>query len=158
MIDCDAPFGGAHAMNVTSPAVRDLARRLLAYETARAPAPDGRPDAAVRVLEELRARLAKLMGVVGFSSLLSRSLALAKAEDSSLESVQVRLDGTLEGFGPAGQGEASEAGGSRGVVLVAHLLGLLVTFIGAPLTLRLLRDAWPEASIDQIDLKSEENA
>ena len=32
-----------------------------------------------------------------------------------------------------------------GVVLVAHLLGLLATFIGESLTLRLARDAWPDA-------------
>jgi hypothetical protein len=30
---------------------------------------------------------------------------------------------------------------------VAQLLGLLVTFIGEPLTLRLVRDAWPDAPI-----------
>ena len=32
-------------------------------------------------------------------------------------------------------------------MVVAHLLGLLVTFIGEPLTLRLVRDAWPDASV-----------
>lgn len=142
-------------MSTASPAVRDLARRLLAYEAARAPGPDGRPDAAVRVLEELRVRLSKLMGVIGFSSLLSRALALAKADVPSLEAVQVRGDGSLEGFDPARQDEASECA-NQDLVLVAHLLGLLVTFIGTPLTLRLLRDAWPEAPIDEIDLNSQE--
>jgi hypothetical protein len=143
-------------MSTASPAIRDLVRRLLAYDTAHAHRPDGQVNDAVRVLEELRVRLSKLMGVVGFSSLLSRSLALAKAEVSSLEAVQVRADGTLEGFNEDGQHQDAETAANRGVVLVAHLLGLLVTFIGAPLTLRLLRDAWPEAPIDEIDLKSEE--
>jgi hypothetical protein len=156
MIDGDAPIGGAPAMSTASPAVRDLARRLLAHEAARAHAPDGRVEAAGRVLEELRVRLSKLMGVVGFSTLLSRAVALAKAEAPSLESVQVRTDGTLEDFGPAGQDEAPGTRASRGVVLIAHLLELLVTFIGAPLTLRLLRDAFPEAQADEIDLRNEE--
>ena len=95
------------------------------------------------------------MGVIGFSSLLSRALALAKADVPSLEAVQVRGDGSLEGFDPARQDEASECA-NQDLVLVAQLLGLLVTFIGTPLTLRLLRDAWPEAPIDEIDLKSQE--
>ena len=32
-------------------------------------------------------------------------------------------------------------------VLVAQLIGLLVTFIGEALTLHLLHEAWPEASL-----------
>ncbi len=35
------------------------------------------------------------------------------------------------------------------VAITAHLLGLLVTFIGEPLTLRLVREAWPDASLDE---------
>ena len=142
-------------MSTASPAIRDLARRLFAHEAARAHRPEGAND-VVRVCEELRVRLSKLMGTVGFTSLLSRALALAKAEAPSLEAVRVRADGTLEGFEQDGQYQDAEPAATRSVVLVAHLLGLLVTFIGAPLTLRLLRDAWPEAPIDEIDLKSEE--
>jgi hypothetical protein len=43
-----------------------------------------------------------------------------------------------------------------GTVLVAHLLELLVTFIGAPLTLNLVRDKWPDASMGGADLRTEE--
>lgn len=142
-------------MSTASPATRELARRLFAHEAARARRPAGARDAA-RVCEELHARLSKLMGAAGFASLLSRALALAKAEAPSLEAVRVRADGTLEGFDQDGQDEDAEAAANRGVVLVANLLGLLVTFIGAPLTVRLLRDAWPEAPIEEIDLTNEE--
>ena len=31
----------------------------------------------------------------------------------------------------------------------AHLLGLLVTFIGASLTVRLVGEAWPDALLDE---------
>ena len=41
------------------------------------------------------------------------------------------------------------AGGEAAVAITAHLLGLLVTFIGEPLTLRLVREAWPDASLDE---------
>ncbi len=34
---------------------------------------------------------------------------------------------------------------------MAHLVGLLVTFIGEPLTLTLVRDAWPGATLTGID-------
>ena len=32
--------------------------------------------------------------------------------------------------------------------LAAHLLGLLVTFIGESLALRVVREGWPDASFD----------
>jgi hypothetical protein len=35
------------------------------------------------------------------------------------------------------------------VVLVAQLLGLLVTFIGEDLTLGLVREIWPKLSLDK---------
>ena len=41
-------------------------------------------------------------------------------------------------------------------MIVAQLLGLLVTFIGEPLTLRLVRDAWPNASVAGLDTGSDE--
>jgi len=39
---------------------------------------------------------------------------------------------------------------------VGHLLGLLATFIGESLTLRLACEAWPEALIDIVDSKEKE--
>ena len=81
---------------------------------------------------------------------------MAKAEVPSLAAVQVRADGLLEGLDGAGHDQDAGAGGEGGVVVVAQLLGLLVTFIGEPLTLRLVRDAWPEASVTGADVKSGE--
>jgi hypothetical protein len=43
-----------------------------------------------------------------------------------------------------------------GEVLVAELLGLLVTFIGEGLTLSLVREAWPGVSIEISPLRTEE--
>jgi hypothetical protein len=34
--------------------------------------------------------------------------------------------------------------------MTAHLLGLLMTFIGGPLALRLIRDAFPDASVQAL--------
>jgi hypothetical protein len=134
-------------MSTAPPAIRDFARRLIALEAARdEPSVVGARE-TVRVCEKLRRPLARLAGVAGFRSLMSRALALAKAEVSSLAAVQVRADGSLEGLDDAGPDRDAGAGGEAGVVVVAQLLGLLVTFIGEPLTLRLVRDAWPDAPI-----------
>jgi hypothetical protein len=70
--------------------------------------------------------------------------------------VMVREDGSLEGLEGIAQSQEAGAAEEAGLVLVAHLLELLVTFIGEPLTLRLVRDKWPDASMDRADLRTEE--
>jgi len=140
-------------MNTTKPAIQDLAQRLIALEAARDPS-DGLVGGAVRACEKLRVPLVKLVGVAGFRSLLSRALAIARAEVPSLDEVQVRPDGSLEGLDRLGRIYAAEAG----VGVVAQLLGLLVTFIGELLTLRLVSDVWPDASVAGIDPGSGEGS
>lgn len=143
-------------MSTASPEIQDLARRLLAFEATHANSSDAGIGTAMQVIQELRTHLMRLTGVDGFRSLLSRALTLAKAEVPALNMVHVRLDGSLEGFDGIEQSQEARAAGQAGIVLVAHLLDLLVTFIGAPLTLRLVRDKWPDASMDGADLRTEE--
>ena len=142
-------------MSAASPEIQDLARRLLGFEAAHDNSSDARLDVAVQVVEELRMRLIKFAGVDGFRSLLSRALTLSKAEVPSLSLVRVSANGSLEGFDGIGQSQEGGAARQAGIVLVAHLLALLVTFIGEPLTLRLVRDAWPDASMDGANVRTE---
>jgi hypothetical protein len=142
-------------MNTATPAIQNLARWLIALEAARDPS-DELVGEAVRACEKLRVPLAKLAGVAGFRSLMTRAMALATAEVPWLASVQVQADGSLEGFDAAGLHQGAVPGGEAGVVVVAQLLGLLVTFIGEPLTLRFVRDAWPDASVAGMDAGSGE--
>jgi len=137
-------------MNTATPAIRNLARRLIALDAARDPSA-GPADEAVRACEKLRVPLAKLAGVAGFRSLMARAMAAATAEVPWLASVQVRVDGSLEGVDAARLHQGAVPGGEAGVVLVAQLIGLLVTFIGEPLTWQLVRDAWPDAATDETD-------
>ena len=148
----------AHPMSTASPEIQVLARRLLAFEAARANSSDARVDVAVQVIGELRLRLIRLAGVDGFRSLLFRALTLAKAESPSLEMVHVGADGSLEGLAGIEQSQEEAAVPTRqaGISVVAHLLELLVTFIGAPLTLSLVRDRWPDAAVDGAELRTEE--
>jgi hypothetical protein len=134
-------------MSTIPPAIQDLARRLVASAMVDVGSSDDAALPAVRACERLRPTLTKLVGIEGFASLLSRALALAKRQDSSLAGLRVGDDGALSGQ-PDRRPEpgASAAPGDGGVALMAELLGLLVTFIGQPLTLSLVRDAWGDVT------------
>lgn len=132
-------------MTPPSSSICDLARRLLALEAASATATEAGSDEAVRVCEKLRISLTRFAGADGFTALLRRAVVLARKDVPPLHVVQVRPDGRLEGL----EGVVSESGnGGReaATAIVAHLLDLLCTFIGEPLTRRLASEAWPEAS------------
>jgi hypothetical protein len=141
-------------MSTASPEVQDLARRLLAFEATHDNAADAYVEVVVQVIEGLRVHLVRLAGVDGFRSLLSRALTLAKAEVPALNMVRTRADGSLEGFDKLEEDHEAGVAEEAGVVLVAHLLDLLVTFIGEPLTLRLVRDKWPDASMGRADMRT----
>lgn len=120
--------------------MQDLAKRLLASETAEGNFSSANIPAVLRVSEKLRRPLSTLAGSAGFQSLLSRALTLAKRTSPGLNAVQVKPDGSLEGLNKIASGEAAEAG----ILLIAQLLELLAHFIGESLTLGLVRDVWPD--------------
>lgn len=130
------------------PETLDLARRLLAYETVAGESSEPMESAVLRVYEKLRRHLSALAGVAGFQSLASRVLTLAKLDAPRLSAVQVTADGRLEGLGeldPKTDREQAEEGEA---IFIARLLGLLLTFIGEALTLRLVQEIWPDAAFD----------
>ncbi len=130
------------------PQTRDLAQRLLAHENAAGKTSEPTQFAAFGVCERLRQPLITLVGVAGLRSLLSRALTLARAEAPSLSAVQVAADGSLKGLDElASQTDKGQAR-DEGAILIAQLIGLLLTFIGEGLTLRLVHDVWPEAAFD----------
>jgi hypothetical protein len=105
-------------------------------------------SSALRVCERLRQPLITLAGVAGFRSLLSRALTLARAEAPSLSAVQVAADGSLKGLDELASQTDKEQARDGGAILIAQLIGLLLTFIGEGLTLRLVQDVWPDAVFD----------
>ena len=135
-------------MEIPSGLSRDLARRLLAVEAASKCAPNAHVHEAVRVCEKLRISLTRFAGSDGFASLLRRALTLARADEPLVETIKVKPDGSLEGL-EALAADTTNGGPEAAVAITAHLLGLLVTFIGEPLTLRLVREAWPDATLDE---------
>ena len=130
------------------PESRHLAQRLLAYEAVAGENSEPTESAASRVCAKLRGPLVTFAGVAGFRSLLSRAVTLAKAEDPSLSVVQVAADGYLKGLDEIALQTDKEQARDGGAILIAQLIGLLLTFIGEGLTLRLVQDVWPEAAFD----------
>ena len=125
--------------------MRGLARRLLAAEALLPPASHQHVHEAVRVCDKLRVSLTRFAGADGFASLLARSLSLARAEVPSLNRITVKPDCSMDGL-EALAAEEADGGVEAVAALAAHLLGLLVTFIGEPLTLRVVREGWPDES------------
>jgi hypothetical protein len=124
--------------------MRSIAEGLIALETPRRKSTVAKTFSGFRVAEKLRPHLATLMGDGGFQALLARALSLASVEVSWLGAVRVKMDGTFEGLEEArAQLDPSEFL-EGGIVLIAHLLGLLTAFIGPNLTSRLVGDAWPK--------------
>ena len=137
--------------NAVTPKLKAFARRLMAYETAATKPARAHNSAAFRVCEKLRQPLSRLAGVAGFRSLLSRALALTNDEARWMKAIHVKADGSLEGLEEA-KSQLSESEIAEGeVVLVAQLIGLLITFIGEELTLRLVQDSWPDAPFDDMN-------
>ena len=130
--------------------MRDLARRLLV--SSRSASDPHVPEAAL-VSDRLRIPLTKFAGADGFVSLQRRALVLASEEVPALKSVKVGKGGQLEGLetlaADTGSGGREALRDEAAVAITAHLLELLSTFIGKPFTLRLVREAWPDALLDE---------
>ncbi len=124
--------------NGTSLKTREIAERLLAYEAAAQHSSESSGAAASRVCQKLGYPLSKLIGTDGSRAILVRALTLARREAESLDTVKVTDTGVLEGL--TGETEQVSA------VLVANVIELLLTFLGEPLTLKLVHDTWPEGT------------
>lgn len=138
-------------MSRATPKIREFAERLIAFETTGKKASGTKLPPAFRVCENLRPHLATLMGKGGFRALFSRALALASADVLWLSALSVNADGSLAGPDDIPSQVDPKERTEGGVLLVAQLLGLLVAFIGEDLTVRLVREAWPKLSLNELN-------
>src|SRR6202041_2140011 len=141
---------------MTTPStMRELAQDLLDYEAFAGETSKPDDSATFRVYEKLRQGLGQFAGVIGFQSLASRALALARSEAPSLSALRVSEQGALVGLDQIEHQfhidkiQAGEFPASKGeIILISRLLGLLLLFLGEALTLSLLRITWPNATFD----------
>jgi hypothetical protein len=140
-------------LNGSTLMLRDFAEQLLAGEAATASEHADLP-VAFRVCNKLRLPLITLAGSAGFQSLLSRAITLAKREAPGLSTLRINADGSMNRLAsPVESGHAEprpdKLDAQEGVILVAHIVGLLFTFIGEALTLRLINDIWPKKFLNR---------
>jgi hypothetical protein len=141
-------------MNRATPQMRHFAKRLMDYDTSGSESSETKTPAVFHTCEKLRPHLTTLMGNGGFRALLSRALALANAEVPWLRPVQLMEDGSLEGVEDLQAQLDPDEFFEGGLVLLAQLLGLLVTFIGEDLTSRLVREGWPKIPLNDLDFSN----
>lgn len=116
--------------------MQELAQHLLDEEALAGDTTKLAEPAVVRVSEKLRGALSVLVGADNYRFLLSRALTLARVEAPGLSAVQITADGSLRGVGEVDLADYR----AEAAVLIGQLLGLFLTFLGVPLTLRLLQD------------------
>ena len=136
--------------NSAMPWIKELARRLVEHEASALPT--DQLSAAFRVCETLGQQLSQFVGVAGFRSLLSRALVLSQGQARWLKAVHVAADGSLEGLEDAQANLTQDDMTDGEILLVANLIGLLVTFIGEDLTLRLILEAWQDHGFEDLHL------
>jgi hypothetical protein len=131
-------------------ALRQLALKVLAQHAGSAAGAETLAAAAGRAYDDLAQVSAPLIGQVGVDALTGRALYLARQEYSWLVDARephhthepfAQVIVSLERQNPAVATEGAAA-------VFAIFAGLLVTFIGEPLTAGLLRKAWPKAFSD----------
>jgi hypothetical protein len=138
-------------MTRASPQMRLLAKQLHSFE--------GSSDASVGTdrastfpaVEKLRLSLIQLMGSIGCRALIARANKLAAAEIHWLAGLRIGEDGELHGVPEALKAESPTSLPDGEVALIAQLIGLLVAFIGPVLTLRLIKQVWPQLDFDSAD-------
>jgi hypothetical protein len=140
-----------------TPAHRELARWLLAREVDHHREPIDLAAAAEAACRKLGHRVARLVTFVACQALLARALHLARRDFPFLEGVRPgpSPDVCLEGLAERLRG-VEHARATEGLAAVlANVLGLLATFIGDEITMRLVRDAWPDARLGGADAGTE---
>ena len=102
--------------------------------------------AAERACGKLCARLATLVSVEGYRALLARAVHLAQPEYPFLNALKApSASGACLGEPPPTDGIDPSTMRDGLTAVLAGTIDLFVTFIGEELTLRAVRDIWPDA-------------
>ena len=138
-------------MTTATPSQLAIAQWLISREWGDAGEPLPQPEAADRACRKFGERLALLVTPAGSEALLARAIHLARTDFPMFD--QQRTTRTVEVLTQRlrehSNGVHSNQEHDDSTAVFATLIALVVSFIGEGLTMRLLRDVWPELSVPQ---------
>ena len=114
--------------------------------------------AAQAACAALYVRLTPLVTGSGSQGFLTRSLHLAQDQYPFLDGLRAGAspDTCLEGLDEALRDVGSDDAYQALVLVLAHMIGLLATFIGDDLAMRILGEAWPDLPLESDEVQKEE--
>lgn len=127
-------------MTAPSPAHQSTAQRLI-EEATRSEEEAALVDAAEQVFQGLHDHLTRLIGVIGFRTLLTRALQLARADAPALAALEVKPDRLIADLSRALVGLHPTEALAASATLLAHFLALLAAFVGDDLALHIVSEA-----------------
>lgn len=141
-------------MSEAAPPYRQMTQRLLGCDEMHDPR--RAVAAAVGFLEELAPVLANLVGPVGLRAMEGRALRVTRATHPVLTRVEVGngADGVIAGLSALAREVEAEELAPAATDLVARLIELLVSLMGEPIALRMLRRVRPDLQMDDPDLQA----
>jgi hypothetical protein len=128
-------FGNGKTLRESS--LPALVRHLVTFEASQNQ--DGLIAASLRVSHKLGSHLSRIIGREGLHTLVVRAVKLTARQMPTMNGVEVTEDGLL--FLPDGVRNLDAAGVES---LLEQTFGLLISFIGEDLTLRIVQESWPE--------------
>jgi len=134
---------------------QQLARRLLTYE---APAGKNSEPRSQRLFASVRSCAPAPLftcGSCGVSLPPFPCSGAGQGGSSQSEYGAGRCGWILKGLDEPGPQKDKDISKEGGAILIAQLLGLLLTFIGEGITLHLVQDVWPESAFDDRDSRKE---
>lgn len=127
-----------------------LTLRVLLPTEGDAPGAEALAAAAHRAYDDLARVTAPLIGHIGVAAITDRASHLAQREYPWLARTQVPAhgDGPFDHIVAGLKRQDPVVATAAAAAVFATFIGMLVTFIGEPLTTGLLRQAWPDAFSD----------
>jgi hypothetical protein len=129
-----------------TPKTRRSAQRLVLGAKAGATDQASSSDVSFRSIEKLQKPLNSLAGAAGSQALLSRALALAKAEFPRLAGARLDKKGRIVGLADIDPPLTPKEAEQGEILLLGNIVDLLCTFLGEAMALRVIQDQWPDAS------------
>ena len=130
-------------MDQDSQEVTKLAVFLISKEAESAGKSDELLSSVEPTFERLKIHLSGRLGKGGYRALLKRAVTLSIVDYPWLECLTISDDGTLSGMDLAPSSLSVSQTAAGGIAILARLIGLLDTFIGRSLCLRVLQSGWP---------------